>query len=97
MFRGLEKTLDVKWPEDYIPSVMTGAQIRAAREAAGLTQVELARQLGVTSESVNRWENGRLKLRRTSVIALSTVLPALGKVLPKPEESKTAKSKQAQG
>ena len=37
---------------------MTGDQFRLAREELGMTQVQLARQIGVWRGTVNRWENG---------------------------------------
>ena len=40
-------------PPDY------GKRIREAREIAGLTQTQLARLIGVSYASVNRWENGQ--------------------------------------
>lgn len=36
-----------------------GVQIRDARTAAGLTQTQLGRRLGVTRQTVSNWENGR--------------------------------------
>ena len=33
--------------------------MRAAREAAGLSQLALANRLGVARETVSRWESGR--------------------------------------
>jgi transcriptional regulator with XRE-family HTH domain len=38
-----------------------GQLIRQLRLEMGLTQEQLARELGVTYSSVNRWENGRSK------------------------------------
>ena len=40
-------------PPDY------GKRIREAREIAGLTQTQLAKLIGVSYASVNRWENGQ--------------------------------------
>jgi transcriptional regulator with XRE-family HTH domain len=37
---------------------------RQLREAAGLTQQELARSVGVSREEVSRWESGRRSPRR---------------------------------
>lgn len=37
---------------------MTGSEIRAAREALGLRQLDLARIAGVTRAAVSRWERG---------------------------------------
>ena len=49
--------------------------IREAREAAGLTQVELARILGQSQSFVSKMEVGE---RRIDVIQLRTVCLALG-------------------
>lgn len=38
--------------------MITGQQIRSARERAGLTQEELANRLGVSMRSVGNWERG---------------------------------------
>ena len=35
-----------------------GALIRALREEAGLTQLQLAEQLGVSDRAVSKWECG---------------------------------------
>ncbi len=37
---------------------MTKSDVRRLRKALGLTQDELARRIGVTHATVNRWENG---------------------------------------
>ena len=37
---------------------MTGDELRRLRRRLGLTQVQLAERLGVTSTSVARWERG---------------------------------------
>jgi transcriptional regulator with XRE-family HTH domain len=51
-----------------------GRRIRAAREAAGLKQVELARRCGVISTTAWRWEDGRAEpaLPMLRVIASET-------------------------
>lgn len=38
---------------------MTPRQIKALRKKLGLTQAELARQLGVNRAAVNQWEHGK--------------------------------------
>ena len=46
-------------PKRYkIAGLLTLAEIKAARTRLGLTQVEMARQLGVGDKSYTRWENG---------------------------------------
>lgn len=37
---------------------MNGKQLKAAREAARLTQYELAARIGVRGETICRWERG---------------------------------------
>lgn len=48
-----------------------GEIIRRLRQKLGLTQEELAHELGITVGTVNRWENGRF---RPSKLARSTIL-----------------------
>lgn len=40
---------------------MLAERIRALRQAAGLTQVSLAKELGVTKQSVSNWENDNIQ------------------------------------
>ncbi len=51
--------MSVVWPSKG-PRVagVLGAKIRAARIAAGLSQKELAEELGVTQAAVSQWERG---------------------------------------
>ncbi len=48
-----------------------GDMVRRLRNKLGLTQEELAHELGITVGTVNRWENGRF---RPSKLARSTIL-----------------------
>ncbi len=41
---------------------MTSAELTETREALHLSQVELARELGVAANTVNRWEAGTRKI-----------------------------------
>jgi transcriptional regulator with XRE-family HTH domain len=62
--------------------MVSGAEIRAARLAKGWTQTDLAEELDVVLETVNRWETGVYQPPRRSEIALRTVLgirPAINK------------------
>lgn len=66
----------------YIPRVMGGTVLRAAREKAGWTQVNLARKLGVTQAYLSLMESGkrrvppRLARRLTRLLDLPpTMLP----------------------
>ena len=49
----MSSTMRRSVPPDY------GKRIREAREIAGLTQTQLAKLIGVSYASVNRWENGQ--------------------------------------
>ena len=40
---------------------MLNQQIRALRQARGMSQVELAKRLGVTKQSVSNWENDNIQ------------------------------------
>ena len=53
----------------------TGSIVRALRKRLGLTQVELARLLGVSGQSVYQWErkNDRLNFRGPTKIAFAEV------------------------
>jgi transcriptional regulator with XRE-family HTH domain len=47
-------------PKNHI--LMTvGSNLRAAREARGLTQKQVGDALGVTNRDVSRWENGKVE------------------------------------
>ncbi len=47
--------------------------IRQLREAAGLTQLELAFQLGCTSSAVYNWERGRNEPKASQLRAMARV------------------------
>ena len=51
-----------------------GAQARSARRAQGLTQADLARQLGVSREWVVRFESGHPRLEAQKVLDALSVL-----------------------
>lgn len=51
-----------------------GERIRAARTAAGLTQYELAVQIGVMPSTANRWEKGKSAPRVRQARLLSELL-----------------------
>jgi len=59
-------------------STSLGAKIRKAREGAGLTQAQLAREVGVAdSVTVSRWERDVSEPHRLIVSALADRLPTL--------------------
>ena len=45
---------------------MTGKEVRAIRQRLGLTQAELADKVGVTRNTVTRWEIGLLGIRESA-------------------------------
>jgi len=51
-----------------------GKNVAAAREARGLTQVELAKRLGTTSMTVSRWERGVMEPGALDLLDLGRVL-----------------------
>lgn len=53
---------------------MTPAELRAAREALGLTQPELGERLGVHWTTVSRWENGRSAISGAVALAVKGML-----------------------
>lgn len=53
----------------------TGARIKAARKAAGMTQAELANRLGIPYQSIGQWEND---LRNPKYETLQKIADALG-------------------
>jgi len=52
---------------------MLNQQIRALRQARGISQVELAKRLGVTKQSVSNWENDNIQPSVEMVIKLAGV------------------------
>lgn len=43
---------------DVLSAPMTGDELKAKRQKLGMTQEELAQELGTTSNTVARWERG---------------------------------------
>lgn len=52
---------------------MQGAHMRAMRVAMELSQSELAEELGVTTSTVWRWENGYMRITERAAKALRTL------------------------
>lgn len=51
-----------------------GENIKEARKKAGVTQKELAEQIGVYAKDISRWENGE---RTPSAVAFAKICKAL--------------------
>jgi transcriptional regulator with XRE-family HTH domain len=59
-----------------ISGVLTGEQMRAVRQANGLTQVQLAEMLGVGQGYVADMETGRRRISRRTALAFVAVINA---------------------
>jgi transcriptional regulator with XRE-family HTH domain len=58
---------------------VTGDELRAERQARGLTQRQLAEALGVTTNTVARWERGEMAIKFPRMVAaVLAQLPAAG-------------------
>lgn len=51
--------------------IVVGSRVRKAREAAGLTQLELATALGVSFQQVQKYEKGASRLSVVRLIQIS--------------------------
>ena len=52
-----------------------GEKLKAARQAAGLTQGQLAEKVGVSQRDISRWENGH---REPGVLIVKKMAQTLG-------------------
>lgn len=55
-----------------------GARVRALRQHLGLTQEELAAQMGIRQQTVSEWERGVYQPRGASATLLSMVAERAG-------------------
>jgi transcriptional regulator with XRE-family HTH domain len=51
--------------------IVTGADLRAKRHLLGMSQAALATALGVTANTVARWERGTMKIARPELLEMS--------------------------
>ena len=58
---------------------MSGEELRECREQLGLTQAELAHEVGVRSDTLSRWERGERKIPKTVEILVQRYLLPQGK------------------
>lgn len=61
---------------------MTPEELRAAREALRLSQIDLARRLGVAANTVNRWEAGTRSIPTYLQLTLRGIAAERGEVRP---------------
>ena len=59
--------------------VMNGKEIRIIRRRLKLTQVELAELIGVTSNTVARWERGEMTMRKRAERLIQNISTAAKK------------------
>ncbi len=52
---------------------MTGAEVRGLRAKLGITQVALAEAIGVTSNTVARWERGEMAISEPTARLLQKI------------------------
>ena len=52
---------------------MTAAQLRRLRKQMGLTQVQLAAMVGVSENTLARWERGEMTMREPAARLLRTL------------------------
>jgi DNA-binding transcriptional regulator YiaG len=55
---------------------MDGKKVRAIRQRINLTQHQLARRVGVTRNTVTRWELGLMRIRQSAAILLNRLARA---------------------
>ena len=58
---------------------MTPSQLKVARQALGLTQEQLADEIGASLASVRNWEQGRCKVNRVAARQIQKMLDSLNK------------------
>ena len=67
------KPLDFRFVILYAAYSMTGGEIRALREKLGWTQMALAEAIGVTSNTVARWERGEMAISEPAARLLQKI------------------------
>ena len=58
---------------------MTPSQLKEARQSLGLTQEQLADEIGASLASVRNWEQGRCKVNRVAAKQIQNMLDGLNK------------------
>jgi len=86
------ENLDEKSEKTFSPGVtINGARVRAIREAKKLTQLYVANVVGVTTDTISRWENNRYPtIRRENAEKLAGALEVELAELKKGDESPAA-------
>lgn len=58
---------------------MTVSELKEARQMLGLTQEQLADEIGASLASVRNWEQGRCKVNRVAAKQIQKMLDSLNK------------------
>ena len=58
---------------------MTNNELKEARQLLGLTQEQLADEIGASLASVRNWEQGRCKVNRVAARQIQKMLDSLNK------------------
>lgn len=58
---------------------MTNNELKEARQSLGLTQEQLADEIGASLDSVMNWEQGRCKVNRVAARQIQKMLDSLNK------------------
>ena len=58
---------------------MTPSQLKEARQSLGLTQEQLADEIGASLASVRNWEQGRCKVNRVAARQIQKMLDGFNK------------------
>ena len=58
---------------------MTSNELRGARQSLGLTQEQLADEIGASLASVRNWEQGRCRVNRVAAKQIETMLKSIAK------------------
>lgn len=69
---------------------MTGAQVKKTMADLGYTQQQLAEELGVDRNTVNRWANDLMPIPRIAELALQALQGSNGKRRPKAKPNNKA-------
>lgn len=65
-------------PTPTLAKIALGAMVTRIREAAGKERAEVAAALGVDTETVRRWENGKIAPKKMAIEAMAKLLGASG-------------------
>ena len=65
---------------------MTKEEFRQARERLGLTQAQLAAELGVTLNAVQKWEMGERPIKQITAMAVQLLLDRAKRKSQRPKE-----------